>query len=62
MRDAIIITERKFYIDGVETRATKTWITENNEVYISLKYPKGGELNVHVKDIGKYTVKKEGAK
>ena len=62
MRDATNITERKFHINGVETIATNTWITDNNEVYISLKHPRGGEMNVHVKDIGKYTVKKEGGK
>jgi hypothetical protein len=54
MRDAININDREFHIDGVKTHATNVWITEHNEIYISLKHPKGGELNVLAREIHNY--------
>jgi hypothetical protein len=54
MRDAINIKDREFHIDGIKTHATNVWITEYNEIYISLKHPRGGTLNVSSRDINKY--------
>lgn len=54
MRDAINIMYREFHIDGIKTHVTNVWITEYNEIYISLKHPKGGTLNVSSGDIHKY--------
>jgi hypothetical protein len=59
MQDAIKINEKRFYIDGVETVATQTWITEYGEVFISLKHPRGGEMNVNAKHIHAYIQKEE---
>ena len=58
MRDATKIKEVKFYIDGKETRASETWLTEHGEVFDSLKH-NGCEMNVKATDIEKYLKRKE---
>lgn len=55
MRDANLIQTQTFYIDNQLTQATNTWITQLGEIYISLLHPKGGQMNVHAKDLHKYT-------
>ena len=57
MQDATNIKQYTFYIDGKPTVATETWITEFGDVYISLRHPKGGNMNVNVKNIRAYIKK-----
>ena len=57
MQDATNIKQYTFYIDGQPTVATETWITEFGDVYISLRHPKGGNMNVNVKNIRAYIKK-----
>jgi hypothetical protein len=54
MQDATNIKDFRFEIDGVPTIATDTWITEFGDIYITLKHPKGGFMNVDAKHIRKY--------
>jgi hypothetical protein len=59
MKDATDILKKDFYIDGVKTNAVSVWITEFNDVYVGLKHPKGGVMNVPAKHIHAYTKKDE---
>ncbi len=54
MQDATNIKQYTFYIDGIPTVATEVWITEFGDVYVSLKHPKGGNMNVNSKYIRRY--------
>ena len=54
MQDATNIKQYTFYIDGQPTLATEVWITEFGEVYVSLRHPKGGDMNVNAKNIRRY--------
>lgn len=57
MQDATNIKQFTFFIDGKPTVATETWITEFGEVYISLRHPRGGVMNINVKNIHAYIKK-----
>ena len=54
MRDAQNIKDLDFYIGNQKTKALNTYITVLGEVYISLKHPKGGEMNIQAKKIHLY--------
>ena len=54
MRDATNIKDLDFYIGTQKTKALNTYITVLGEVYISLKHPQGGELNIQGKKIHMY--------
>lgn len=54
MRDATEITKIKFWIGETETRALYTYMTEAHEIYVALKHPQGGQMNVHAKMLPKY--------
>ena len=54
MQDATNILEKRFYIDDIPTVAVSVWITDYGDVYVGLKHPKGGTMNVNVKHIRKY--------
>jgi hypothetical protein len=59
MQDATNIKQHTFYVDGEPTIATDCWITEFGDIYISLKHPKGGNMNVNSKYIRRYLKDKE---
>ena len=54
MRDATNIKDLDFYIGTQKTHALNTYITVLGEVYISLKHPQGGEMNIQGKKIHMY--------
>lgn len=53
MRDAKLITEVKFEIEGEPADVTGTWITEYGVIYITL-HSKGKYCNIIAKDLKKY--------
>lgn len=53
MRDAKLLTEVKFEMDGEPAEVTGTWITEYGDVYITL-YNNGRWCNIMAKDLKKY--------
>lgn len=59
MQDATNITQYTFYVDDKPTVATGCWITEFGDIYVSLKHPNGGNMNVHTKYIHRYMKERE---
>lgn len=53
MRDAKLITEVKFEMEGEPAEVTGTWITEYGDIYITL-YNNGRWCNIMAKDLKKY--------
>jgi hypothetical protein len=54
MRDAINIKELEFQFRGNDCKVSDIWMTENNEIYISL-YTEGKVwVNVRAVDLKKY--------
>lgn len=56
MRDAINPNNLKFSVNGHSAKISDIWLTQNNEIYISLSY-NNVYLNVHVNKLKNYIIK-----
>jgi hypothetical protein len=58
MRDAVNIKELEFQFRGDDYKVSDMWMTENNEVYVSLYTEGKGCVNVRVSELKNYLKEK----
>jgi hypothetical protein len=58
MRDAVNIKELEFQFRGDDCKVSDMWMTENNEVYVSLYTEGKGWVNIRVSELKNYLKEK----